>query len=602
MRLGIRANEALVVTVLTFLAVATTTTIQMFQLSRIVVQESLEKTDLIARQIYAQMRSVLARAGHQTATEALRGDPDLRSLIDASLGYSPHLVYVLIADGEGQPILHSEPEKEAGYAPTRSPLKDLLALDPVRRLLALYEGGKTYETLLAVQLDDRPFATIRLGVSTALVRRELNTALVRSAALAGLALLVAWVVAMLRARVILAPIRALTVHVGRLREGSVPLAGELMRGDEVGQLAAQIQLLGERMQSDRVAAAGEQVRVQQVVDHLEDGIVFLNDAAQALFANRAAEALVGAPISEALPGPAPGIGGVEPLRTAIERALAQQRGFRNMSVTLTVDGRIRELLVSLFIVMDAGRPMGAMVVLRDLGSFKTIQSLLTYSTKLAALGRLTSGVAHEVKNPINAMTIHLEVVRQRLADGRSDVQQSLDIIAGEIRRLDHLVQGFLKFVRPHELQLKPIDLNGLLQEAAALLEVEWRDRGVRFDLRLAPSLPPLSADGDLLRQAFLNLIRNACQAMPSGGTLRIATDHAGDLVTASVSDEGVGIPAEDLQRVFTLYFTTKPDGNGLGLPMAYRIVQLHDGAIDVASEVGRGTTVTVRLPVTLDAS
>lgn len=602
MRLGVRANEALVVTVLTFLAVATTSTIQMFQLSRIVVQESLEKTDLIARQIYAQMRSVLARAGRQTAAEALRGDPDLASLIDASLAYSPHVVYVLIADEDGQPILHSEPAKEAVPAPVRSPLTALLTLDPVRRVLALYENGRIDEVVLPVQLDDRPFGTIRLGVSTALVRRELNTALVRSAAVAGLALLVAWAVAMARARVILAPIRALTVHVGRLREGSAPLSGELVRGDEVGQLAAQIQQLGERMQSDRVVAAGEQVRVQQVVDHLEDGIVFLNEAGQPLFANRAAEALVGAPISEALVGRAQDIGGVQPLRAAIETALVQQSGFRNTSVTLTVEGRIRELLVSLFIVKDGQRPMGAMMVLRDLGSCKTIQSLLTYSTKLAALGRLTSGVAHEVKNPINAMTIHLEVVRQRLANGRSDVQQSLDIIASEIRRLDHLVQGFLKFVRPQELQLKPIDLNALLQEAAALLEVESRDHGVRFDLQLASGIPPLSADGDLLRQAFLNLIRNACQAMPSGGALRITTDHAGDVVTASVSDEGVGIPAEDLERIFTLYFTTKADGNGLGLPMAYRVVQLHDGTIDVVSEVGRGTTVTVRLPVTLDAS
>jgi signal transduction histidine kinase len=238
-----------------------------------------------------------------------------------------------------------------------------------------------------------------------------------------------------------------------------------------------------------------------------------------------------------------------------------------------------------------------MVLLKDLDSIRTLESLITYSAKLAALGRLTSGAAHEVKNPLNAMTIHLELLRERLGGASDEVHHSLEVIKGEIGRLDRLVQGFLRFVRPQEFDPKPLDLNALLQEVAALLEAEWGGRNVRFALAPAPDLSAVAGDQELLRQALLNVVLNACQAMPDGGTVRLATETDGDEIVVSVADEGVGIPAEDLERIFHLYYTTKPDGHGVGLPMVYRIVQLHDGRIEVSSSSGRGTVFTIRFPV-----
>ncbi|MFN3476668.1 MAG: ATP-binding protein [Candidatus Methylomirabilales bacterium] len=598
MRFGIKAKEAFAITLLTLLVVATTTLIHLSQLTRVVVQEALRQAELIAKQIYAQSSRSLSQGGGNP-WEILRRDRDLRSLLDASVGYSPHLLYALIADRKGKTILHSERQREGREAPERPSLHQLLSLDPIRRFHALYQGGKTYEAALPMSLNGKPFGSIRLGISTSLLRRELNASLKQNLALAGLALPVAWLVAMGLANLILKPIRQLAREMDRLRRGEFEVGSDLGLGDELGELASQLKLLGRELQADRLKMLSEKAHLQQVVDHLEDGIIFFNQDRRILFFNKAAEVVVGKPLEQAggwlledLLEPA------HPLRPVLEQAFEQKVGFRNATIALPTDGRSREFLVSVFFVTYAHKAMGAMVFLKDLESIKTLQSLISYSAKLTALGRLTSGVAHEVKNPLNAMMIHLELVKEKLDTSSEEVEQSLEVIGSEIRRLDRVVQGFVKFIRPQELRLKPVDLNARLKSVAALLETEWEKQGIRFALKCDPTLPLIAGDEELLHQAFLNILLNACQAMPKGGTVSIVTEREKvESVKVSIADEGVGIPPEDLDKIFQLYYTTKPNGSGIGLSLVYRIVQMHDGVIDVSSQVGRGTTMLVRLPV-----
>jgi signal transduction histidine kinase len=160
------------------------------------------------------------------------------------------------------------------------------------------------------------------------------------------------------------------------------------------------------------------------------------------------------------------------------------------------------------------------------------------------------------------------------------------------------VQGFLKFMRPQELTLKPVDLNSMLQSVGALLEAEGQSRGVRRVMDLDAGLPSVSGDEELLRQAFINIVQNAVQAMPNGGAVRIRTRAEGlELVRVTVTDQGVGIAPEDVDKIFKLYYTSKPGGSGIGLSVVYRIVQLHDGSVEAKSQVGKGTALIVRLPV-----
>jgi signal transduction histidine kinase len=272
--------------------------------------------------------------------------------------------------------------------------------------------------------------------------------------------------------------------------------------------------------------------------------------------------------------------------------------------------------------------MGVMLVARNLDYLSQVQSTLNYSRKLAALGRLSAGVAHEVKNPLNAMMIHLELLKQKLTGARArrlalagagidapvadadvaattlgspiDVPSALEhvsIIDGEIRRLDQVVQGFLKFTRPEDLKLQPVRIPTLLETILPLVRPEADKTNVQIVLACAENTPDANGDPGLLQQVFLNLALNACQAMPKGGTLTMGCrPAAGRRVEAFFEDTGVGIDPDHLEKIFNLYFTTKDRGSGIGLSMVYRTIQLHDGDIEVQSTPGAGTIFRVLVP------
>ena len=600
MRWGLRAKEVVGIVALTFVVVTSATLVHLAQLTRVVVENAAQQAELIAKQIYAQTGESLARARRRPSGGELQPEPELQSLLEASVGYSPYLIYALIADGAGRVILHSERDKEGSVAPERSNLRTLVSAGPVRRLRILYGGGGVWEAVLPLALNGAPFGSIRLGVSSSLLRSELTAALKGSLALAGLALAVASLVAIGLANVLLRPIRILAREMSRLRQGEFNVGAALETGDdELGDLAGGLHLLGQQLQSERLQMLSERAHLQQVVDGLEDAIIFLNDERRILFFNKASEAIVGRPLEQAVGARLDEVlEPAHPCRALVERIFTEPAGVRKATVVVPTERGPRALLASGFLVTDGGLARGAVALFKDLESVKTLQSLISYSAKLTELGRLTSGVAHEVKNPLNAMMIHLELLRERLEGAPGEVQENLEIIASEIRRLDRVVQGFLRFLRPQELNLKPVDLNAVLRDMVALLEAEWGPAGVRFSIEADPALPAVPGDQELLHQALMNIVLNACQAMPGGGAVRISTERAvPGSVIVRVADEGVGIAPADLDRIFKLYYTTKPEGSGIGLAVAYRIVQLHDGAIGVSSEVGRGTTVSVQLPV-----
>jgi signal transduction histidine kinase len=239
-----------------------------------------------------------------------------------------------------------------------------------------------------------------------------------------------------------------------------------------------------------------------------------------------------------------------------------------------------------------------MLVVRNLDYLSQVQSTVTYSRKLAALSRLAAGVAHEIKNPLNATVIHLELLKQQVSGRDMPVALGhLSVIAAQIRRLDEVVQGFLKFIRPEELRLQPVSLASLVDEVMPVISAEAQKCDVKVDIQIPAALPDLSGDRAMLSQALLNLALNACQAMPTGGRLRIAGAAAsGRRVEVVCEDSGIGISPEHLSKIFDLYFTTKELGSGIGLSLVYRTVQMHDGEVEVQSTPGRGTTFRLILP------
>ena len=218
------------------------------------------------------------------------------------------------------------------------------------------------------------------------------------------------------------------------------------------------------------------------------------------------------------------------------------------------------------------------------------------SRRITRVGRLFTGVAHEMKNPLNAMTIHIELLRAKL-DAASPAFPHLDVIGGEIRKLDDRIQGFLKFVRPEEVSFGPVPLAPLIRNVLAAVGPEADRGGVTIDAGCSDSALVAEGDAAQLRDVFLNLAQNAIQAMPKGGRLSMACSALPDhRVRVRVEETGVGIAPENLERIFELYFTTKERGSGMGLALVFRAVQIHNGTIDVESTVGVGTAFEVVLP------
>jgi signal transduction histidine kinase len=222
--------------------------------------------------------------------------------------------------------------------------------------------------------------------------------------------------------------------------------------------------------------------------------------------------------------------------------------------------------------------------------------LAELSRRIAMVGRLTAGVAHEMKNPLNAMTIHLELLKQKLAAGKPAATH-VETIGHEIRRLDERIQGFLKFVRPEEVTFAPVALAPLMSSVLDAVQPEAQRAGVSIERACQDGTLLVQGDAAQLRDMFLNLAQNAIQAMPKGGRLTISCAPASNrLVRVRVEDTGVGIAAENLAKIFDLYYTTRERGTGIGLSLVYRMVQIHNGTIDVESTVGVGTSFILTLP------
>lgn len=215
-----------------------------------------------------------------------------------------------------------------------------------------------------------------------------------------------------------------------------------------------------------------------------------------------------------------------------------------------------------------------------------------------------------MKNPINAMVVHLELLRAKLETGAvgenghlcRGAQRHVEILSGEMQRLDRVVQTLADFSRPMDLNLREHDLRLVVGQVMELTALEMQENGVRTEVE-APREPVMVlVDAELMRQALLNLLLNGMQAMPEGGPLKVRVRRESGFGVVEVKDEGEGIPEDVLPRIFELYFTTKPKGSGIGLAMTYRILQLHGGALEVETARGgrsavRGTTFTMRLPL-----
>jgi hypothetical protein len=435
-----------------------------------------------------------------------------------------------------------------------------------------------------------------VGVSTIFLRGQITPVLTRALVLSGLAVLFATLTAGLLSYRLLRPLETISRGVERMTRGEASPGLPLNRTDEWGILSSKLNLLGEQMRGEKAAFVALKENLDQLFGKLTDGLMLFDQQDCLVLATPAVARFLGhAPDPEAHPAVKECFAGDNALETQIRESFRARRPLAAQVVELA-DAEIPRVAVSVQFVESEGKGVATLVTLRDAATRARLEDQIDITTKLAALGRLTSGMAHEVKNPLNAMVLQLELLKAKLAEGGEKVRPQIDILSEEIRRLDRVVKTFLDFTRPIELHPAETDLESLVRDVFTLVEPQAQANRVQLHFDQNGELPRLVVDRDLMKQALLNLVLNGCQAMPSGGELTVKSSALPTRLELEISDQGTGIPPEARSKIFSLCFTTKPGGTGVGLALAYRIVQLHNGSIDFESEVGRGTTFRISLP------
>ena len=372
------------------------------------------------------------------------------------------------------------------------------------------------------------------------------------------------------------------------------LSGDESRRDEYGLVSLKIANLGRQIRDSREIFSALKDNVDQLMAKLQDGLMLFARDSRVVLVSAPVEGFLGRPRAELLGHTVHEIFDQESLLgAALLEAFERRRPLSQREFEAAGGKRVQ---VSLDFVQERTSQIGALLIMRDTESVRRIGDEIEMSRRLSASGRLTRGVAHEVKNPINAIVLHLQLLRNKLAQPEPDTRRHMDIIDAEIRRLDRVVQTLVDFTRPRDLHLEEVDLRRLMEDVAQLAAPDAEQHGVIIQRLMPAQRLPIKVDIDLMKQALLNVVINGVQAMPEGGLLAISARRENNTVVAEIRDEGRGIPQDMRDKIFELYFTTKKDGSGIGLAQTYQILQWHYGSVDFESAEGSGTVFHFHIP------
>lgn len=349
---------------------------------------------------------------------------------------------------------------------------------------------------------------------------------------------------------------------------------------------------------------GSQSRLRRVeafrdilISSLPVGLIATDNQGQIILFNRFSQEMTGLSEETVLGGTPAILTGFPELQEIFDfhgeqREVPEQREVQLLSGT----GVSHTVQLSRLAIIDKDdRYVGTLLMMQDLSQLKRLEKDLRKSERLAALGKMAAGVAHELRNPLSSIKGLALLLQSKFGGGGKD-RETATILVQEVERLNRSISELLNYARPQRLQKEDVDLKGLLEKAGSLIRIDAEATGVEVSVDLPAELPLIQADEDKLKQVFLNLFLNAIQAMADGGELTISAARDGSKIRVQVTDTGCGISPEDLPRVFDPYFTTKPDGTGLGMAMSSKIIEEHGGQITLDSKEGQGTSVIVEIP------
>ncbi len=622
MRLKIKL--VLAITTLVFIIAAAVSLVYANQLLHAAVSQSYDTNFMVAEQIRFALQNALETGlRDQTVNpndpaqlrslmiKAVRDNAELQAVVQSVNRYSLTVYDINVGDSHSVTLLSTNPENEDKPLPPRPDYRQLLDAGSFQLAKKVFGPPMVYDVVAALDNNGAPFASVHVGVRTTLLLAFYAPWRNEALGLMGISLLTAILAALLLSNLALRPMEKISRQLDRWTTAGVAAAAPTgvaagaavgkskppPRQDTADHVSNKIERIGQRMRNVEEVFSALTENLDQILGNLQDGILLFTSDGRAVLVSEAARRFLDLPRESIL-----GLQAHDIFRpsTVLGHVLSEAFDAGGPLVKeeiRTESGHRIQASLEFIHDEDTHQGLGALVLLHDLESAEAIESELELSRRMAAIGRLTSGVGHEVKNPINAIVVHLELLKNKLGDASAPAVRHLEVIDSEIHRLDRVVQMLVDFSRPVELDLREQDLRKIVGDVLTLATAELSTRNVELISNMAANPMVANIDADLLKQAVLNVILNGAQAMPEGGKLEVTLEEDRKTALLRIADHGAGIPAEIREKIFDLYFTTKSEGSGIGLAMTYRIIQLHHGSIEVQSEMGRGTEFKLRIPL-----
>ena len=607
--MSLKARLRIAIVALVTLIVVAMSTLYLYDFTRLSFQSAADKADVVADEVFGNLIPRLGATPTPASTDelkerwaiAIRTDPAISAMLNHMMASETLISSIQIADEQNNVLAAWDPKLVGTkLRPTRS-FKDIQSGNWIRNLWNLMTQIENYSASRTVGLKDRAFFQIVVAARSILVKNDVEQRLTNLALVFGASLFIAIFLAFVLPNLVLDPLGRMSRTIDSILSGQAEPESLSTQWEarEFAAVQSKLSVLGAQFRGAKQDALELRSNIEHLLERLEEAVLLFDNSGRLLLAGAPAERLLGkAPgemtgrsLEELFP-PTSALG------AAIAAAVQNRQPVRDWTVTIAREGSgPRKLLVSVQVLArrQGEDQIGTLIEVRDAESRRQLERHLDLTSRLAALSRLTRGVAHEIKNPLNAMAVQLELLKGKLDGEQPEVQ----VIAREIKRLDNVVKTFLSFNRPVELEPKRLDLSQLVSQVIDLVSPDAAARQIRIEASIEPNLE-INGDGDLLQQAILNVINNGLEAMPDGGALAVRTTRDGADCQLEVGDSGGGIAPEVQDRIFNLYFTTKKNGSGIGLATTFRVVQLHGGTIDFVSEVGKGTTFRMRFPGMVD--
>ncbi|HEY3927027.1 MAG TPA: ATP-binding protein [Candidatus Koribacter sp.] len=606
-RIRLKTKLVLAISAMVFALVATLSYLYISQLVRQRLVEAYNSGDFVARQIRDAGRDAIAVDLKNTdidpgdtdkiravIADSLQTDPGVNTLLQSIVGYSLIIYDAGIYDQHDRVLVHTDNSLLDKTVLPRENFTRVRDGSFVRQLEVVYGKPEVYDIHLPVQREGKPFGDIRIGISTVFLKSELKPQLNRALTFALVAVIVSFMLAAVLSNLALRPLEAIGRRLDQMTtDAGAPEVPETA-SDDYGAMT-KIDRLGREIRDVKEVFSALKENLDQIMGTLQDGLMLFTRDWRVVLVSASAERFVGIPRGDMLGKHVEEVfSDNSKVGQIVLDAYALHQPVPQREIEVEKGRRVQ---FALDFIEERGERIGALITIRDAESVRRIENEIELSRRLAAIGRLTSGVAHEVKNPINAIVVHLEILKNKMQEVAPEARRHMDIIENEIRRLDRVVQTLVDFTRPVDLKLSNVDLKKVAEEVAMLAAPEAASHKVKVEfVAQAPSLP-VYVDADLLKQAVLNVVINGVQAMSDGGTLKITARKRESAAIVEISDTGPGIPKEIQDRIFNLYFTTKKAGSGIGLAMTYRVLQLHNGALEFETEPGKGTTFRLQVPL-----